>query len=210
MKSLSIMAAVLTISLASFHAASAQTGGALEAQATKLREIIREASRLSRDVAQVEIAPPDQGWELGMVSWIAAGDEDLIYLLQRGDRADPVIALDRTGRVVRSWGRGMYATPHSIRVDPDGNVGDPADQVPLFGVYSIKLDFDAVTTTVFFTPSTGMPSAGDNLTSPRRIVVMFSSMIADLGGNQLSNGTDVSFVPEVIDFSPTDRGGSVS
>ena len=122
MKSLSIVTAALTTSLACLHAASAQTAGALEAQATKLREIIREAPRLSRDVSQVEIVPPQQAWELGMISWIAAGDDGLIYLLQRGDRADPVIALDGTGRVVRSWGRGMYATPHSIRVDPDGNV----------------------------------------------------------------------------------------
>ena len=122
MKSLSIVVAALTTSLACFHAASAQTAGALEAQATKLRQIIREAPRLSRDVTKIEIVPPHAGWELGMISWIAAGDEGLIYLLQRGDRADPVIALDRTGRVVRSWGRGMYATPHSIRVDPNGNV----------------------------------------------------------------------------------------
>jgi len=122
MKSLSIVAAALTTSLVCFQGASAQTADALEAQATELRRIIREAPRLSRDVAPIEIAPPHQGWEMGMVSWIAAGDEGLIYLLQRGEGADPVIALDRTGRVVQSWGRGLYATPHSVRVDPDGNV----------------------------------------------------------------------------------------
>ena len=122
MKRQSIVAAALTTSFACFHAASAQTAGELEGQATELRRIIREAPRLSREVAQVEIVPPRQGWELGMVSWIAAGDDGLIYLLQRGDRADPVIALDRTGRVVRSWGSGMYTMPHAIRVDPDGNV----------------------------------------------------------------------------------------
>ena len=104
------------------EAPDAQADEALAAQAEKLRQILAEAPRLSGDVAPVEMIPPREGWELGMVSWIAAGDDGLIYLLQRGDQADPVIALDRTGRVVRSWGSGMYATPHSIRVDPDGNI----------------------------------------------------------------------------------------
>ena len=122
MKSLSIVAAALTTSLVCFHAASAQTADALEAQANELRQILRDAPRLASDVTQIEIVRPRQGWELGMISWIAAGDDGLIYLLQRGDGADPVIALDQSGRMVRSWGRGMYATPHSIRVDPNGNV----------------------------------------------------------------------------------------
>ena len=46
----------------------------------------------------------------------------LIYILQRGADADPVIAVDRQGRIVRSWGRGLYKIPHSIRIDGDGNV----------------------------------------------------------------------------------------
>ena len=41
-----------------------------------------------------------------MVSWVAAGGMVLIYLLQRGDKADPVIVLDRNGKVVRLWGKG--------------------------------------------------------------------------------------------------------
>jgi sugar lactone lactonase YvrE len=46
----------------------------------------------------------------------------LIYLLQRGDQADPVIVIDTAGTVVRSWGKGMYTTPHAIRLDPQGHV----------------------------------------------------------------------------------------
>jgi len=57
-----------------------------------------------------------------MVSWLALDKQGLIYELQRGDKADPVLVLDRTGKVVRSWGRGAYKVPHSIRIDPDGNV----------------------------------------------------------------------------------------
>lgn len=57
-----------------------------------------------------------------MVSSIAIDRKGSVYLLHRGDKADPVIVLDHTGRVLRSWGKGLYKTPHSIRVDPDGNI----------------------------------------------------------------------------------------
>ena len=60
--------------------------------------------------------------ELGMVSWVSSSKDGTVYLLQRGDKADPVIAIDRHGKVLRSWGRGLYVMPHAIRVDPQGNV----------------------------------------------------------------------------------------
>ena len=62
------------------------------------------------------------GVELGMVSWVSSAPDGTAYLLQRGDKADPVIAIDRAGKVRRSWGKGLYVMPHAIRVDPQGNV----------------------------------------------------------------------------------------
>ena len=59
---------------------------------------------------------------LGTVSSVAADRSGAIYILQRGDKLDPVIAIDRDGRVLRSWGKGMFTVPHSIRVDADGNL----------------------------------------------------------------------------------------
>ena len=95
---------------------------ALEAQAGELRSIISQVSKLPFEATEITAVPPRDGWEMGMVSWVAAGDNDLAYLLQRGENADPVVVLDREGNVVRSWGKGLYSTPHSIRVDPEGNV----------------------------------------------------------------------------------------
>jgi DNA-binding beta-propeller fold protein YncE len=46
----------------------------------------------------------------------------VIYVLQRGDKADPVIAVDKQGKTLRSWGKGMFTVPHSVRIDADGNV----------------------------------------------------------------------------------------
>src|SRR5207244_2057195 len=59
---------------------------------------------------------------LGTVSSIAADRNGSIYILHRGDKADPVIVVNREGKVLRSWGKGMFTVPHSIRVDPQGNI----------------------------------------------------------------------------------------
>src|SRR5687767_763035 len=95
----------------------------INAQNTALREIIKQAPILPLQPGALEVqAPATAGWALGMVSWVAAGPDGLIYLLQRGEHADPVIVIDRAGKIVRSWGKGMYTTPHAIRVDPQGNI----------------------------------------------------------------------------------------
>jgi streptogramin lyase len=57
-----------------------------------------------------------------MVSWVAADRGGLIYILQRGHKADPIVVMNRDGKVVRSWGAGLYVMPHAIRIDPKGHV----------------------------------------------------------------------------------------
>ncbi len=59
---------------------------------------------------------------VGTVSSVAMDRSGVIYVLQRGDKADPVIALDKAGKTLRSWGKGMFTVPHSVRVDADGNI----------------------------------------------------------------------------------------
>ncbi len=71
---------------------------------------------------KIEPAPLSETWMLGMVSWVASDREGLIYLLQRGTNADPIVVMDQRGKVVRSWGKGMYTMPHAIRLDPQGHV----------------------------------------------------------------------------------------
>jgi len=95
----------------------------MDEQNAALREALAHAPKLSLEPTPVAVKPPQAGgWALGMVSWVASDRSGLIYLLQRGDKADPVLVVDRTGKIVRSWGKGMYTTPHAIRLDPQGNV----------------------------------------------------------------------------------------
>jgi sugar lactone lactonase YvrE len=39
-----------------------------------------------------------------------------------GSSLDPVLKFDESGKLVRSFGAGMFAWPHSVHVDQDGNV----------------------------------------------------------------------------------------
>jgi DNA-binding beta-propeller fold protein YncE len=95
----------------------------LEAQNAALKATLASATRLPLAPRPIAVkAPADSGWALGMVSWVAADRQGRIYLLQRGDKADPIVVLDGSGKVLRSWGRGLYTTPHAIRIDPQGHV----------------------------------------------------------------------------------------
>src|SRR5262249_19076485 len=78
--------------------------------------------RLQLERTELAIDAPAPGWALGMVSSVAVDRKGTIYLLQRGDAADPVVVVNREGRVLRSWGKGLYKIPHSIRLDPAGHV----------------------------------------------------------------------------------------
>jgi DNA-binding beta-propeller fold protein YncE len=90
-----------------------------DAAETALRVAVAAAPEITDVEASAIVVP---GVALGMVSWVTSAKDGTVYLLQRGDKADPVIAIDRAGKVLRSWGKGRYVMPHAIRVDPDGNV----------------------------------------------------------------------------------------
>jgi NHL repeat-containing protein len=93
----------------------------LAARATELRALLQQTPQLPVTGNPFAVQMPSDS-SMGTVSSVAADRKGVIYILQRGEKADPVIAVDQRGRVLRSWGKGMYKVPHSIRVDPDGNL----------------------------------------------------------------------------------------
>ena len=100
---------------------AAATQGRVQ-DADKLRAMIESAPKLPLEQSDLPIKLPE-GQELGMVSWMARDPKTgVIWLLQRGDRADPVIAVDKDGRILYSFGKGLYKIPHALRLDPQGNV----------------------------------------------------------------------------------------
>lgn len=94
----------------------------LEAQAAALRGLVEKAPKSSLERTQIKLEPQGPGWEIGYPSAVTMDDAGLIYVLHRGEKADPVLVVNRDGKVVRSWGKGLYKIPHSIRIDPEGNI----------------------------------------------------------------------------------------
>jgi streptogramin lyase len=118
------MRTTLTLALAALTAvvtlrAQAPPQKPPDAAETTLRAAVAAAPEITDLTAS---AITVTGVELGMVSWVTSAKDGTVYLLQRGDKADPVLAIDRAGTVLRSWGKGRYVMPHAIRVDPQGNV----------------------------------------------------------------------------------------
>jgi len=62
---------------------------------------------------------PD-GVKLGPVSAVATDSDDRVFVFHRGKR--PILVFDRDGKFLRSWGDGLFDTPHGLRVDPANNV----------------------------------------------------------------------------------------
>jgi DNA-binding beta-propeller fold protein YncE len=92
---------------------------AMDAHNAELRKLLQSTVPLAMDAGPIPVKHPDGA---GLVSWVAADRQGLVYLLRRTADADSVLVIDREGRVVRSWGKGLFTTAHAIRVDPRGNV----------------------------------------------------------------------------------------
>src|SRR6187402_754766 len=103
---------------------SAQNVGSpdLEKQAADLKVLVEQAPKSRLERKQIAIPAPALGWELGYPSAVTMDDAGMIYLVQRSEKADPVLVINREGKVIRSWGKGLFQIPHSIRIDPQGNV----------------------------------------------------------------------------------------
>ena len=95
---------------------------ATEEQAQALRVLVSATPGAKLRAAPLAIQAPDPDWTTDYVSSVAAARDGTVYVLHRNLKVDPVLAIDSGGRIVRSWGRGLYTNPHSIRVDPDGNL----------------------------------------------------------------------------------------
>jgi DNA-binding beta-propeller fold protein YncE len=92
-----------------------------EPQASEFRALLEKAPKLQLQRTELKAASlPD--WGTTMVSWVTSDRGGLIYLLQRSDKADPIVVMKRDGSVVRTFGKGLYTMPHAVRVDPQGNV----------------------------------------------------------------------------------------
>lgn len=88
----------------------------------------------------------------------------------------------------------------AVQVDADGDLGTDFDRVQLEGSFDVDVDLNNLSTTATFTPSLGLPSAGEG-PDPRRIIVSIFAQAVDLSGKSVSDDVVLSsFVPEQIAF----------
>jgi len=89
----------LLVSLALFAQSPGQAnnanGEAQEKGTADLRARIEASATLPFNGVHFAAKPPAIGWESGAVSWVAVDRTGNIYEVQRGDKADPVLYLDR-------------------------------------------------------------------------------------------------------------------
>ena len=61
-------------------------------------------------------------WALEAVSAVAVDSRGEIYAFHRGAAPDPIVVFDPTGKILRSWGRGLFRNPHGLRIDRHDHV----------------------------------------------------------------------------------------
>ena len=62
---------------------------------------------------------PD-GWEWNHVVGVGVDSRDRIYAYNRS--AHPMIVLDQSGKLVTSWGEGVFGSAHHLLVSPDDSL----------------------------------------------------------------------------------------
>ena len=89
--------------------ALAQSGEAVPAKATFTKDT----------------TPVLSSFDWGMVVAVAPDAEDHLWVLQRSDGqhiVPPIVELDKSRKFVKSFGDGLFHTPHGLFVDHDGHV----------------------------------------------------------------------------------------
>ena len=91
-------------------------------QTAKLKALVAASPKLGLVRRDLPVKAPSKDFAIEMVSSVAVDRAGLIHAFQRGDKADPVLVFDQSGKLIRSFGKGLYKIPHSIRIDPQGAV----------------------------------------------------------------------------------------
>jgi DNA-binding beta-propeller fold protein YncE len=90
----------------------------------KLLDVIVAAPKLNLQRAEFGFQPSLVATStevLRSVSCVAVDRRGYVFVIQRGV-PNPIIVADPAGKVVASWGANLFKIPHTIRVDPEGNV----------------------------------------------------------------------------------------
>ncbi len=91
-------------------------------EAARFTALIQSSPKLPWKSSPLAIQARTEGWNTDYISSVAVGPKGETYLIHRNLGEDAVVVIDEKGKILRSWGKGLYTNPHSIRLDPEGNV----------------------------------------------------------------------------------------
>jgi hypothetical protein len=75
----------------------------------RLRQLLQNTPPLAVDRIELTVDPTVK---LEGISAVTADQQGNIYVIHRPSSGDPIIVLDRQGKLIRSWGDGMFKIPH--------------------------------------------------------------------------------------------------
>ena len=107
-----------------FIAATFFTQSSSAQQQNAVRNDLPQPYRTTRDWGQL---PPGVAW--AAVTAVEPAPDGTIYVVHRcfenscaGRKEAPILKYDRNGKLLASWGEGMFIFPHGATVDRDGNL----------------------------------------------------------------------------------------
>src|SRR6185369_11396427 len=128
MKRTLIVVMFLTVTPCLAEAQSAKAGEAQSAKAAQQHEAVRndlpQPYKTARDWGQL---PPGVVW--AAVTAVEPSPDGSIYVIHRcfenscaGRSEAPILKYDKNGKLLASWGAGMFIFPHGATVDRAGNL----------------------------------------------------------------------------------------
>lgn len=92
-----------------------------QADSDGLRALAKSTPSLPMERVEIKVEAP---FAIAPISAMAQDKQGNIWIFHRPEdrNIDPVVMLDAKGKYVRSFGKEMFAIPHGIRIDPEGNV----------------------------------------------------------------------------------------
>jgi DNA-binding beta-propeller fold protein YncE len=87
---------------------------------TRAAELKRNESTSGSYYLVADFPQLPNGWSLGAVSGVAADHAGDVLVFHRGEH--PILAFSGHGKFVRSFGDGMFASAHGLRVDSNDNI----------------------------------------------------------------------------------------
>src|SRR5260370_42388468 len=78
--------------------------------------IVKDAGERQYELVQGWGQLPE-GWEWGQVGAVAVDSRDNVHVFTRAEH--PYMVFDRSGKMVDSWGEGIFEDAHGICITPD-------------------------------------------------------------------------------------------